>query len=145
MGRALRQPSSQSGLARRDLRVCADLPSECDCYAWRVQPDSRLAIAGRCKSARAIGIRAETVFVRTHRNGGGVDCRLPASHLRQRLFALRRKRVDTGAATIMGFVGVATLMVLVTMLPYAVFVSVGLLVSVGQLRKVMVCVKSSAA
>ena len=55
------------------------------------------------------------------------------------------KRVDTGAATIMGFVGVATLMVLVTMLPYAVFVSVGLLVSVGQLRKVMVCVKSSAA
>jgi hypothetical protein len=36
-------------------------------------------------------------------------------------------------------------MVLVTMLPYAVFVSVGLLVSVGQLRKVMVCVKSSAA
>jgi Na+/proline symporter len=55
------------------------------------------------------------------------------------------KRADTGAATIMGFVGVATLMVLVTKLPYAVFVSVGLLVSVGQLRKVMVCVKSSAA
>jgi hypothetical protein len=124
MGWARLQPSSQSGLARRDLRVCADLPSECDCYAWRVQPNrGSLSPVGARVLMPSVSVQKLSLFALTGMVVGSIVGSPPRTfgsvHSRY-----AEKRADTGATTIMGCVGVATLMVLVRMLPYAVFVSV---------------------
>ncbi len=61
------------------------------------------------------------VFEQVKRDHAGDRIRVPRHRRRQRLFALcARERRDVGFATISGFLIVTTLMVLVTLLPYAV-------------------------
>jgi hypothetical protein len=63
---------ADSGLARPDLRVCADLSAGRRCYA-RVSQSNRGSPLAVGAGAHATDIRAKADFIRAHRDGRGID------------------------------------------------------------------------